>query len=1404
MLSRRDSVPKVPRMSRPPISRKPCAFPALRVLVAFGLAALAVALVGTEAFAYWVPDIRLTEAGGNSLTSHNNARSMVADPEGRLHVVWRDERAGNFEIYYKMSDGSSWTPDERLTFESGLSAGACVAVDPAGMLHVVWHDYRGDDAEIYYKRHDGTGWGPDVRLTDSEDDSVNPSLAAGDDGRLHVVWHDYRDGQSEIYYKCYDGAAWGPDERLTDDAASSEYPSVALDGEGRIHVVWTDRRDGHDEIYHKQFSDSAWGPDECLTPDPGHSEGASLCADRAGRLYLTWSDNRDGNYEIYYMLHDGATWQPEVRLSVGAGHSEIPAVSVDDGGHIHVAWQDDRHGRDEIYYRKFDGEAWGAEKRLTDVSAASTKPSIAVDRDGNVHVIWADKRDGNYEIYWKQWLNVILPKPEIASIQPAAGQSGEALTGVSLSGTGFVFPLSLWMTRGSEPMLVPENIRVVADTLVTFDIDLAGAAAGPWDVVLENPDGKRDTLAGGFEVTPDLVWGDARRLTYDPAASYTDGSRCIASDPAGNLHVVWCDTRKGVREVYCKRRQGSGWSPDERLTVTANGCWAPDVAAGAGGATHVVWYTYTGGGSEVCYRCYDGAGWMEAVPLSDASGFSLYPAVAADATGAVHVVWSDDCAGGFEIYHKTHDGLEWSESVRVTHAGGSATRPVLVAGPGGMLHLAWQDRRDGRYEIYYKAYDGVAWGEDERVTDIWASSEDPSIAVAADGTVHLVWADQRAGYFQVFYRARSDSGWQAEEQISHGAGHALSPSVGVDGGGRIHVVWEDHRDGAEGPEIYSARNDGRGWLAETRVTASPGSAAKPSIAVDGTDTVHLVWCDDCDGNLEIYHRTWSPVPAAAPEVTGLYPESAAETHAVDAVVTGTGFAGTPRVWLADAGGDTINAASIRQSGSTSIACTFDLTWRSPGLWDLHVRNADQQRAMLPAALRVYATLWTDPQPVVTDPPNAATGWNNGRCVLRDDAGGVHVVWHDNREGNYEIYHRRWDGLRLAWGEETRLTGAAGVSKTPSMVAGSGGTLHLCWGDNTSGTLEVYYKRYDGAAWSEAMPVSLIDGRQSKDPAMVLDGSGAPVIFYEDNRHGPWQIYCARQEGSAWIEVRLTDVDAPTYHPAAASDSAGHIHLVWEDERNGGIEVRYSWWDGLAWSESEVISSAAYSVWPCCACRRDGALMVVYCREFEEVRSLLKDGDVWRDLGTVDSCGEKPNLCADGLGNFHLAWEGSGCVYYQMYREGWTSKVRVNPGTTGAQPFVGADASGRAAVVWMDVYKKHSEIYMRRWEGDGEVAGTDMPTGPSARPAITRIVPNPVRDMAEVRFSLPPVEQVDLKIFDVRGRLVWKTHLERPEPGLHAVTWDSRDGGGKPVSPGLYFVSLRAGQRKVNAKVVVLR
>jgi len=364
-----------------------------------------------ELSSQWLPDIKITNSNARSFTCFNNAKGVAVNGSF-VHLVWFDERIiTNREIYYRRSTnyGSSFESDVRLTDSIGASEDACIALVGTS-IHVLWKDSRNGNTEIYYKRstNNGSTWSNDVRLTNNSSYSLYPSLSASGNF-IHAVWEEYRDNGAtgEIYYKrsSDNGETWSADINLTNNSFHSLYPSVCS-RDLNVYITWCDTRDGNKEIYFKHSSDGGlnWGADTRLTNNAGASDDASISVS-GSVIHVAWKDNRDGNLEAYYKrsVNGGLSWESDVRLSTTNGQTWYTSVAAS-GQNVHLVYNDYTNGALLFHCRSSNGGISWNTYQLSNHNLGEFRPSIIM-QDTAVYIVWTDTRDqgaSHEEVYYKR------------------------------------------------------------------------------------------------------------------------------------------------------------------------------------------------------------------------------------------------------------------------------------------------------------------------------------------------------------------------------------------------------------------------------------------------------------------------------------------------------------------------------------------------------------------------------------------------------------------------------------------------------------------------------------------------------------------------------------------------------------------------------------------------------------------------------------------------------------------------------------------------------------------------------------------------------------------------------------------------------------------------------------------
>jgi hypothetical protein len=107
-------------------------------------------------------------------------------------------------------------------------------------------------------------------------------------------------------------------------------------------------------------------------------------------------------------------------------------------------------------------------------------------------------------------------------------------------------------------------------------------------------------------------------------------------------------------------------------------------------------------------------------------------------------------------------------------------------------------------------------------------------------------------------------------------------------------------------------------------------------------------------------------------------------------------------------------------------------------------------------------------------------------------------------------------------------------------------------------------------------------------------------------------------------------------------------------------------------------------------------------------------------------------------------------------------------------------------------------------GCGSCLTTDVDEEGSMPLTLFQNIPNPFNPTTSVRYYLPKLDRVTVRIFDVSGREIDCIVDEVQERGFQTVDWNGTDRKGRPVATGVYFLSLTAGQKTLSHKMALIR
>ncbi|MCW5198315.1 hypothetical protein VU07_00385 [Desulfobulbus sp. F4] len=147
---------------------------------------------------------------------------------------------------------------------------------------------------------------------------------------------------------------------------------------------------------------------------------------------------------------------------------------------------------------------------------------------------------------------------------------------------------------------------------------------------------------------------------------------------------------------------------------------------------------------------------------------------------------------------------------------------ALFAGPcqAAQQELVWSQSDGLREEIYASSYKNETWSEPVKITDDNANNLHPALAVAPDGRKWTFWSAVNPDGISIEYAVSGNDGrWSEPVKMEmDDLSSAIAPSVLIDKSGTVWVVWAGN-NGAQ-DEIYWSRCANGVWQKPQMINAA--------------------------------------------------------------------------------------------------------------------------------------------------------------------------------------------------------------------------------------------------------------------------------------------------------------------------------------------------------------------------------------------------------------------------------------------------------------------------------------------------------------------------------------------------------------------------------------------------------
>ena len=313
----------------------------------------------------------------------------------------------------------------------------------------------------------------------------------------------------------------------------------------------------------------------------------------------------------------------------------------------------------------------------------------------------------------------------------------------------------------------------------------------------------------------------------------------IAIDHNGTPYIVYeADSVHGFKATVMKY-DGSSWVTVGYGGISAGGVYYTSIAIDGNNIPYIVYNDGAHSGRATVMKYIDSS-WVVVGKAGFSSGGVMYPSIAIDGKGIPYVVYVDGGNNG-KATVMTFNGSNW---VTVGVAGFSAGRveftSIAIDG-NGTPYVVYEDYANSDKASVMK-YNDSSWVS-VGIPGFSASwAENTCIAIDSSGSPYVVYVD---GGYRIASTVMkfNDSSWVAVGYAGFSEPYVENTSIAINDKGTPYVVFTNYEGKA------SAMNyNGNSWVSLGNYSGfSAGGAEEPCIAIDSSDILYVLYCDDANG-----------------------------------------------------------------------------------------------------------------------------------------------------------------------------------------------------------------------------------------------------------------------------------------------------------------------------------------------------------------------------------------------------------------------------------------------------------------------------------------------------------------------------------------------------------------------------
>lgn len=303
---------------------------------------------------------------------------LAFDAKGRIWIIWSQQADGNFDLYARWYDGTTFGRLRRLTSAPQSDFDHDIAFRE-GKIHIAWQAFRGEQSDIHYMAYTNGDWGQATLVRSSLRNDREPAVAADSQGIAIVAWDTYDKGRYDVLMRRIKDGRPGPAIDVASTKRLEARPDLAVDSSNRVWVSY-------------EVGRVNWGKDQGRLDPVGEAPGYPFYDLRAVEVAAYDGDRRVG-VTVPFEIDRGQ----KVYTSEGGQLHHYGRLTIDDQGRLHLLVRNRQGRRLADYWRcvvtTLTEDGWTDPAMLPYSRGRSSMFAAAAPSDDGLWIAWP--RDGH-------------------------------------------------------------------------------------------------------------------------------------------------------------------------------------------------------------------------------------------------------------------------------------------------------------------------------------------------------------------------------------------------------------------------------------------------------------------------------------------------------------------------------------------------------------------------------------------------------------------------------------------------------------------------------------------------------------------------------------------------------------------------------------------------------------------------------------------------------------------------------------------------------------------------------------------------------------------------------------------------------------------------------------------------